>query len=767
MSNIDHRNADETPSRNEGRGTGLRSEFDEGGGFDVREYAGILWRRKWIILFSVLIFMFIGVFQLKKSTPMYSASSMIKYEPTSTQIVEFGEIGRSVSYVDEIKTQVEMIRSPRVTKMVIDALGLMDNVKHTPRELSPVEKVIAWTQEQMRNIRKMVIPHRPVPVDPKELELQGAIANLQSRVGVRQHLETKLIRISVTHPDPIRAARIANEYSVQYIRSLNEDKSESYRYAITFLQNQIDDTKDRLENAEKALYEYKGDSDLRVMEQNLSIAVETMRTLSASIEDTKNEISMYEAEAKAAEESEVRSYLLTEDPTYVALSEKRNELEIERIAMAAENEPDYPPLRRLERQITALADQITSATGRVRTEAAGRAKLARMRLDALQDRLGEAEELVQRLRGEMVQYNVLQREVDSTKELYDSLLSRFKEINVSADIEGSNVTIFSEAGVPRFPSSPDFTTTMVLFTFFGGFLGVALALGLHKLDRSIHTPQQVETELGLASLGMVPYLGGTFKIPLVRRRQRRRIQLIDDSGSMSGQAEAFRFLRTSLQYSTAGHSPQVIVVTSCFPREGKSTVASNLGIVFASRGEKTLLIDGDLKLPITHRCFQINKRPGLSDILTGQCEWREALHTDVNGGLDVIPAGHDSPSPVELLESDAMMKLITDLRKEYKTIIIDSAPLHGMADSFVLGKKVDGVCLVANIGRTRRDILESVTDSLTSMNVRILGVVYNNQVKRSQKSTAYYYGYEYGKRYNVRHRRGYREEEETESNDNN
>ena len=205
------------------------------------------------------------------------------------------------------------------------------------------------------------------------------------------------------------------------------------------------------------------------------------------------------------------------------------------------------------------------------------------------------------------------------------------------------------------------------------------------------------------------------------------MRLITEFDSYALEREAFRIIRTNLQYSTAGRSPQIVMMTSCFPAEGKSTVAVNTAISLAGLGEKTLIMDADLKLPTVHRTFELPKAPGLTDILIGKNNVAETIRQTGIENLDFLPAGPQSPNPVELLESRQMNELLASLRKEYRYIVMDAAPLYGLSDSFVTANKADGVCLVASIGKSRLDVLRRVVSNLRMIDCRLLGVIFNNQ----------------------------------------
>lgn len=382
----------------------------------------------------------------------------------------------------------------------------------------------------------------------------------------------------------------------------------------------------------------------------------------------------------------------------------------------------------------------------------------------------------------MISFRVKQREVDSTRQVFNALLDQYKRLEVVDEATASNISIVRRGEVKQVPMAPNVTRILGTFMFIGLAVGVGLVLGLNWLDRSVKDPMVVERTIGLPSLGFVPYLQPSVTQQLrmdvgqrVARSMEQRLKRHlphalasrmlavvgrDPAGgsivpvtllepeSRKIESEAFRYLRTSLQYSSAEHAPQLLLVTSCFPQEGKSTVASNLGIIFAEQGRRTLIIDADLKRPNAHRAFGLARIPGLTDVLTGQKDVHEAIARTSVENLDILPAGLATPAPVTLLESQAMTDLLNTLRSTYSTIIVDSPPSEGMADALVLSTKVDGIVLVVKQGQTPAEVLARVADKFRSIGGALLGVVYNNSIPGGGGYYGYgYYGTGYGYRY--------------------
>lgn len=730
-------------------------EADEAGA-DIGQYVAIVRQRIWLVVFFILVALLLGALVLKYADPEYTAKTTIKYEPRESRIVSFENVEAKARSLNEVDTQIELIRSPRVARAVIDALGVYDEKDSgPPKPPSPLAVFVSRLKQLGAAIQARLVSFGPPVVDPDIAREQAEVNLLLEDVVVTRRLETAILEIGVTRDNPVEASRIADEFANQYILSLAADQAEAYRYARKLLDDQTADSKARLQEAERKLYEFAARhddgqtsavaalvrSDYRILEQNRDIAIATMRSLNEEIEKLKSEIAHSEAEVNAANTEEIRSVLVAKDPQFGKILDRLRQLQIEAITLQAENTADYPDLLRGQREIETIMSQLDSAAQMVVMEARGRLELAKAQYASLQQRLAAQEQDVLAIQKLMITFGVLARDVESERELYRALLDRSKQLSVTENIAPGAVTVVAYSSIPMLPTAPRVWRTLIVAALLGLFSGVSCALLVSSLDRSVKDPATVESQLGLPSLGFVPFLSKGKGILGIGGGP----ALISGYTSKSPEAESFRYIRTSLQYASAGKPPQVLVVTSCVPQEGKSTTAANLALSFAERSGRTLLIDGDLKAPTIHRIFGQNRLPGISDVLTGQTPVTGAILKGVgHPNLDILPAGPATPSPVDLLDSPQMASMLEELRKTYSTIIIDSAPCHGMADALVLSRRADGVCLVVNPGRTVVDLLHKSVASLDRVGAHLFGVIYNSRSRRGGGAGFYGYGYGYG-----------------------
>ncbi|MBI3405417.1 MAG: polysaccharide biosynthesis tyrosine autokinase, partial [Acidobacteria bacterium] len=356
------------------------------------------------------------------------------------------------------------------------------------------------------------------------------------------------------------------------------------------------------------------------------------------------------------------------------------------------------------------------------------------------------------MNAKLVEYNLLKREYETNQQLYENLLQRLKEAGISAGLRSNNVHVVDRGRPPLVPVRPRKTLNIAISLMVGVILGCVLALFNEFLDNSVKTPEEVETLVGLPALGIIPSVAS-----VNGRTGQRALPGPESKASTSDLAtmiqpqsvvsEAYRALRTSILLSTSKHPPQVILITSGQPREGKTTTALNLAITLAQRGDRVVLIDSDLRRPRVHRAFQLSNQIGLSSYLAGAStvdQIPKAVPRIPN--LFVITAGPTPPNPAELLSSESVVALFGELRRQFDFVVLDSPPAITVADAMILAAHADGVILVAHGGVTTRDSLRHARKLLAGSNARMLGVVLNNVDMRSA-DYKYYYSYYYGDYY--------------------
>jgi capsular exopolysaccharide synthesis family protein len=334
-----------------------------------------------------------------------------------------------------------------------------------------------------------------------------------------------------------------------------------------------------------------------------------------------------------------------------------------------------------------------------------------------------------------IDYSVLDRDVQSSRQLYDNLLQRAKETGVSTELKTSNIRVLDRAQTPLKPVSPQKPLNMLFALFGGGFLACGLVFFFEYLDSRIKTPDEIRAHLGLPYLGLLPALDSKHlsgKYPLV------------SNGVPANFSEAFRAIRTNVLFSSAQEGSRSIVVTSTGPGEGKSVVASNLAISLADAGQRVLLIDADMRKPKAHEIFTLSQEPGLSNLLVGNALASESVRKSTVAGLWILTAGRVPPNPAELLGAQRCRHLIASLGDHFDWIIIDSPPVMAVTDAALVAHGASGVLFVIGAEMTSRHAAKRAVDQLEQASGTFIGAVLN---RVDLQHNAYYYSWYYRREY--------------------
>ena len=409
--------------------------------------------------------------------------------------------------------------------------------------------------------------------------------------------------------------------------------------------------------------------------------------------------------------------------------------------------PAYPKALRLQQQIKDEEALITRERGRIVENIHNEYVAALEREHALAAAVTQQKAEVDRVNQLLIEHNILKREFDSNQSLYDNLLQRLKDATVSAGLQATNIHVVDEAQVPTYPVRPNKLRNIEFALAAGLVLGIALALTKEALNNSIQNALEMEKLTGLPALAIVP-LGHSVR--------RHRSKLLNGIGVAAAAytvelsvikkpeaaiSEAFRALRTAVLLSTAEHPPQIVLVTSSQPSEGKTATSLNLAAALAQKGSRVLLIDADMRRPRLSSALNLPSREGLSDMLSGSSQFDPALVQKVEelDNLFLLPSGPRAPNPAELLCSRKMEQLLAWLRGEFDHIIVDSPPVLPVTDSTILSTLVDGVIMVVACESTSRAALNRACRIVQHSGGRILGTVFNKVDDRRDG----YYGYRY------------------------
>ncbi|MGH9826937.1 MAG: polysaccharide biosynthesis tyrosine autokinase, partial [Blastocatellia bacterium] len=511
-----------------------------------------------------------------------------------------------------------------------------------------------------------------------------------------------------------------------------------------------------MEKSEQDEVVYERKNQIWMVDANQNTTTQKLSDLSKTLTEVQTQLAQKEATFELAHSANAQSLAaILGNSAVQELVKKKLDLDEQYIDALNQFGPKYPKVQRLKAEEDDVQNQVDNAKQGMIHQIDTDYRETQTREALLERDLNRQEILADNMAQKSVEYNLLKHDAESNKALYDGLLQKLKEAGISAGLRSSNIRVVDPALVPSTPARPQKSRNILLALLVGIVGGVGLAFLREYLDNTVKSPEDILTLTGLPSLAVVPVFAngnGNRSLARIPRQAGKdangadpRVELISLQQPKSVISEAFRALRTSLLLSQPDHPPQVILVTSSLPREGKTTSAANLAVTLAQLGDRTLLIDCDLRKPGVRRALNLpnghGQDIGLSSYLAGVLPLNDVIvpHPAIPN-LDAITTGPIPPNPADLLSSHRMSEAIEDLRHRYKFIVIDSPPIMAATDAVILSAVVDGVLLVVWSCETPKEAFNRTRDLLSAVKGRLLGVILNAV---DSGAPDYYYSYRY------------------------
>ena len=563
--------------------------------------------------------------------------------------------------------------------------------------------------------------------------------------------KTELIEVRFRARDPQIAANVANALTSAYIERTFRTRYEATMQASGWLSKQLDDLKKNVEASQERFTEYQKKSGIIGTDEPHNIFIVQLDELDKQMAAAEAERIVREARFRVAASGNPELIAdVAPTSTLAILRAQQADLKDQYAQLAAKYGNAYPrvtQVRAQQRQVEAgITAQVKEIRDRFEKEYDAALKTEQM-LDA---ELEKQKQEAFRMNDAGIQFAILKRDFDSSRDLYEDLMKKLKEAGIVAGLHSTNVDVIDPAEIPVEPSEPRVLLNLLIGFMLGSCSGAGLAFLLESLDTTISTPEHGEILANLPVLGVVPHMdlnGSHGHEPLSKWEYNLPLLL---SRPNSHFAEAFRALRTTLLLSSPGAPPKVIMISSAAPGEGKTTLSVNCAVALAQKGSHVLLVDADLRRSRAHGHFRVQGELGLSSCLAGSLdasEFIKPLAIAIN--LDFMPAGRRPPNPVELLDSERMRRLLEQWRQEYDHIVIDTPPLGSLSDALVLSPFADAVLLVARSKQTSRQSLCRARDILARVSAHTVGVIINDLNLQSVDYYSYYgyYGSKYGEYY--------------------
>jgi polysaccharide biosynthesis transport protein len=733
---------------------------EEEDSFDLLDYWRIIVKRRWIILTVMLLVIVLTAIGTWGATPIYRATIRIQIDPEQANVLPFKEAmdpGSNFAQSQEyLQTQIKVLASYTLANRVIKALYLESN----PVFLSEVSsekqgRLTRW----IRN--SLLSSGEGSGKDPGARRYSKYTKAFIDNLTVTPVRNSRLVEVSFDSLDPKLSAMVVNTLADEYIELNFQTKYDATQKASKFLERQSTDLKARLEKSEEGIVRFGQEHNIYALSEKENVILQKLADLNTALTAAQADRIQKESVWKNVQSAEPGVFPeILRSPLIKDLETNAATLRVTLAKLSALFKPGWPELDQVSEQLSEAEHQIAAERQKAikNVESEYRTALTREQLlaQALEAQKAEASQLNQN----SIQYNILKRQVDTDNQLYDGLLQRMKEAEVSAGLKSSNIHTVDAAEPSRNPYKPNKLLNMVLALAVGLMLGVGLAFFTEHLDSSFKTPDEVDRYLSLPSLGIIPSHESLIAASKHGQLPAKGAASDGDSGSVemvthydarSPLSEAYRNLRTSVLLSSSnGHPPRLLVVTSSQQGEGKTTTSINIGITLAQTGGKVLLLDCDMRHPRLHRPLKLSPENGMSTFLSGQSELLPLVKGTEVPNLFIVTSGRIPPNPAELIGSQRMKEGLALLAQSFSHVIIDTPPVLSVTDARVMGTMVDGVILVIKGGATPREAVRLTKRLLQEVHARIIGTLLNNVNIRSADysyySRYYYYGYgRYGK----------------------
>lgn len=687
---------------------------------NLREYWEIIVKRKWTVLTFFLIVLVAVMTATFLMTKIYRASLTLQIDQQEAKVTEFQSVTPNETPAgskDFYQTQYELLQSRSMAQRVIDQLNLGEHPLFAKKEGG----LLAF----LRDDAEMAVSDRETTV----------VVTFLKQLTVEPVRNSRLVKIHFESADPQLAARVANSISQAFINLSLERRMDASSYAKTFLQERLQQIKVKLEDSEKALNEFaRAQEIVRADDKQVGPDAQVLQEFTTALARAQQERIKAEtvyAQFKNAGTSGLVAVL--DNRVIQEFKARKAKLETDYQEGLKIYKPAYPRMLQIESQIAEMQAKIDEEIGQVRAAVKANYDASLAQESMLSQKLQESKKIVLGVQDRSIEYNILKREVDTNRQLYDGLLQRLKEVGVAGGIGVNNITIVDKAEVPIKPHKPNVLLNGLVAVFLGMFGGVALAFLFEHLDDTIKHPEDLEKMLGLAVLGIVP---------AVKNGGGEDMVMTQNADPRSAFSEAHRSVRTALQFSTPQGTPKILMITSSSVGEGKSTTALSLAIHFAQAGKTVLLVDGDLRKASLHKKLRVANDSGLTNYLAGSAKPVEITRSTGIPRMFVVPSGPLPPNPAELISSSKMVSFLNLAAEKFDQVIIDGPPVLGLADAPLLGNLADATILIVESGATSRGFARNAVKRLRATHTSLVGAILTKLDARSN-AYGYYHNYYY------------------------
>lgn len=700
----------------------------------IRQFGSLLRRRKWVVLTSILVTLLLGLALVLLLPKKYTAETTLEIKREKNDLVSSVDGDRQSSAMGDqefYQTQFGLLRSRTLAERVVVTLNLHNKADFFEKfKVKPTTKAGAWFENG-----------RPVAATRgQRIRVAGQV--LLDELTVDPGRLSRLVDITFTSPDPALSQQVVNAWGDSFIKLTLQRRYDATSYARRFLENRLTATRQRMNESEQALVRYAGQEGIinlpsegatgdQAATSERSLVADDLSTLNRELGRAKADRIQAESRLQAGGGQVVEGL---SNSAINELRQQRAQKTAEYAKLMVQFEPNYPPAKAMRSEMAQLDRSISQEEARVKSSVRQTYEAAAQREDALAQQVDRLKTGFLDFRRRSIQYNIYQREVDTNRQLYDALLQNYKQVGVAGGVGINNISIVDSAELPQTPSSPKVALILALSVVAGLLIGSAIALILEQADQGVNDPSQVEAMFGYPLLGAIPLV----------KDEDPKDALRDVKSQIM---EAYRSVQLNLSFATDHGMPRTLAVTSSRPSEGKSTTIYALAQLLARLQRSVVLVDADMRIPNAHRIAGLKNERGLSNYLVGENDLHDMIQPTDIPKLSVLTSGPIPLNAPELLAGDRFPALLLELGKHYDHVLVDAPPVLGLADTPLIGSRVEGTIFVIEAHTTERSLIQDAVGRMNTTRAKIFGIVvmkFNN--RRSDRDYAYSssYSYSYG-----------------------
>lgn len=694
---------------------------------DLRAMFGALWRRKWLIVMCATVFGGLAALYVSQVTPLYFARAQVMINTRQQMVANVEDVVSALTpNTVAVESEIEVIRSTQLLERVIEKLRLdevpeFNSTLRSPGPMAALRDWRGWVPEQILLDFGIAqgVEAPPDPVLEREIVRLAVIDSVRGRQSVSRSGESAVYSISFVSEDPRKAALIANTIADQYIVDQLEAKFEATKRASTWLNERVATLRADVDRAESTVEAFR---EVRAIAEGQGVELTSQQLGELNSRIIVAQAERGEAQARYEQMARLVSAGRANSAPEVLASDliqslRQKEADVQR--RAAELSSRYgdlhPDIVNVRAELRDLRGAISTEINKVVEGLRSSLEVARAREQSLIDSVQRLEQRLLAQSETSLELRALERDASAAREIYENFLARFKETTQQQDFQQADARIISKAEPPLQPFSPRRTLTLMAGGMGGIVLGLALVALLEYLNNTYQSITRLQRETGLPVLASLPKVG--------RLRQRSdALRYVRDKPN-SQLAECVRNLRTAILLSKLDNPPQVIMVTSSTPGEGKSTACMLLAHLSAQLGMTAIIVDCDLRHPTLAGTFGVRGEGGLTSVLDGTSSLADAVHIDPSTGLHVLPTRRAATNAADILASQRFADLLGELRSQYGIVLLDTPPTLAVTDARIVGALADAILYIVRWDVTTREAVVEGVQQLRDVGIAVTGAV--------------------------------------------